>query len=75
MAIEHDCLIPDEEPHFAVTADRIVGNNTVVARPVFGIGVKVEKHVIGKVFDIDIIKSLCIGSESGYIGVQKGIPI
>ena len=62
---------------FAVATDRIDCTVAVLGRPVFGIRVKVEEHVVDVVLEIDVVLHLIVNAIVGDITVEKtghGIP-
>ena len=72
--IENDFLVPDEEAILAVTANGIDGSIAVMVRPVLGIGVEVQKHVVGEVFDVKVLLNLCITGYGRWIDSHHGVP-
>ena len=75
--IQGDFLIPNLETEPAVPADFVDRGVAVLGRPVFRIRVKVEKHVVDVVFQIEVVLHLFVNAIISDVAVEQtghGIP-
>ena len=75
--IEGDLLVPHEEAELAIAAVHVGGGVAVVVRPVFGVGVEVEQHVVDVVLDVDVVFRRLVDRVAGDVAIEDshhGVP-